>query len=205
MTNSPTLTLRDAVRAQLERAAADGAEVPSLRALRAAVGYGSLTTISEAVKEWRLEQAKRELSLPAGFPAESGEAVLAAVWKVVKPLMQVQIEAVQKDAESRIALERSDAAELKKASEEVLLESSERDKRLSDALAQVSHLLQENAQLSGKLVEAREQIDRLRAEIDGLRKTLDKATSSEVAAKAELDALKKLLPFLNLERLKAGA
>lgn len=47
------MNIQEKVHAILDEAKAHDKPLPSLRSLRAQVGGGSLTTISEAVKSWR--------------------------------------------------------------------------------------------------------------------------------------------------------
>lgn len=49
-------SVRDAVREILENVQASGRPLPSIRALRAKIGKGSLGTISEAVNDWKQEK-----------------------------------------------------------------------------------------------------------------------------------------------------
>ncbi len=49
-----TLNVSEAVASLLDKAKAENQPTPTLRGLRAQIGGGSLTTISEAVKNWRL-------------------------------------------------------------------------------------------------------------------------------------------------------
>lgn len=56
--------LIDTVFAYLDQTTAENKPVPSLRAIRAAIGKGSLTTVSEAVQQWRARQLISEGDAP---------------------------------------------------------------------------------------------------------------------------------------------
>ena len=59
MTNikeSNQIQVRAVVRNILNKAKEAGEKLPTLRAIRAAVGRGSMTTISDIIHEWQLER-----------------------------------------------------------------------------------------------------------------------------------------------------
>ena len=57
-------SVRGAVREILENVQASDRPLPSIRALRAKIGKGSLGTISEAVNDWKQEKRVQQGELP---------------------------------------------------------------------------------------------------------------------------------------------
>lgn len=150
-TDTPVLPLRDAVRAELDRAAAEGRDVPSIRTLRAAVQRGSFTAITAFVKEWRLEHAPVADPKPAGFDEASGKALSDAVWRLLQPAINARVAAVQKAADERIEIERTEAQKSLKYAEEMVAEAEAVKAAAAAQQEAIAHLKEENARLRGAL------------------------------------------------------
>ena len=85
-------SVRDSVREILESAQESDRQLPSIRAIRAKIGKGSLGTISEAVNEWKQEKLVQQGELPSGFEQREAENIIKAVWEAVAPMIRAQIE-----------------------------------------------------------------------------------------------------------------
>lgn len=81
------MNTQEKVHAILDEAKAHDKPLPSLRSLRAQVGGGSLTTISEAVKSWRFAQLEAAGQIPQ--ISEKTKVHLAdVVWQAMMPILQ---------------------------------------------------------------------------------------------------------------------
>ena len=81
------MNIQEKVHAILDEAKAHDKPLPSLRSLRAQVGGGSLTTISEAVKSWRFAQLEAAGQIPQ--ISEKTKVQLAdVVWQAMMPILQ---------------------------------------------------------------------------------------------------------------------
>ncbi len=194
--NIPVLPLRDAIRAELDRAAAEGRDVPSIRTLRAAVQRGSFTAITAFVKEWRLEHAPKNDMKPAGFDETSGKELADAVWRILQPTVAARVAAVQKTADARIEIERTEAQKSLKYAEEMVAESEAIKATASAQQEEIVRLREENARLRGALEAAEKSIENAKADNDRLAAALNKAIEAEAFATATLNAFKTMFPYL---------
>ena len=191
------MDVKQAVKAELDKVAAAGEKIPALRILRARIGRGSLTTISEAVKEWEGEQIAVPLPLPDDLSQDERRVICSAVWRAVAPMLQDRLAAVQEAANERVRLEQKYAVQLREETETALAESASREdelKRLETQATEQQRLLEQ----------ARRNVERAEKESKELRNTLsavilerDSARREITALKAEVDTLNRLLPLLN--------
>ncbi len=77
----------EAVYEILDKAQNANEKIPALRVIRATIGRSSLSTISEAVKQWRLDRLQSTGALPVVFSPENAKVVSDAVWAVVQPIL----------------------------------------------------------------------------------------------------------------------
>ncbi len=201
----PVLPLRDAVRAELDRAAAEGRDVPSIRTLRAVVKRGSFTAITAFVKEWRLEHAPKNDVKPAGFDETSGKALADAVWRILQPAVTARVTAVQKVADARIEIERTEAQKSLKYAEEMVAEAEAMKAAASAQQEEIMRLREENAQLRGALEAAQKSVENAKADNSRLAAALNKAIEGEAFATATLDAFKAMFPYLKEKMPKKPA
>lgn len=191
------MDVKQAVKAELDKVAAAGEKIPALRVLRARIGSGSLTTISEAVKEWESEQIAAPLPLPNDLNQDEQRVICSAVWRAVMPMLQDRLASVQGVADERVKLEQKHSAQLREETEAALAESASRAEELKKLETQA-------AEQQKLLEQARQHIEQTEKENQELRNTLSAAISEresakrEIAAlKAEIDTLNRLLPLLN--------
>lgn len=193
--------LFEKVAALLSQASTSKKPLPSLRALRAQIGGGSLSTISEAVKKWQTDQLIAAGDLPAAFTEAEAAAVSAAVWQTVQPILQARIEAAKQDASARASIAMEGAAHLKAAAEEMLAEAAsvKRDHaRQEKTIADLKLELEKERQAHAAATEAAE---RLRAELAQAKAERDKALKEAAASEASLETMRKMIPLLDPKNL----
>ena len=197
------ITISEAVAALLDKAKAENQPMPTLRGLRAQIGGGSLTTSSEAVKKWRLNDLQETEELPSGFDEKTSAEIADVVWKAVLPVLQEQIKGIRKNAAEQIETERSEAQKLKAAAAEALAVSSAMDAEF-DALKEIEQGLRETlAKTKGELTELRKTLEATNKELASVRKERDRALAEVAAMHAEKSAMEKLMSMLDPKYLKA--
>jgi hypothetical protein len=183
-------------------AAADGlvaaGERPTLAAVRQAVGGGSFTTISEAMKTWHAQQATLQV-VPHPEPAPEAitrqiEAWAASIWGEAFGLAQERLqseraalEAVRVDMER----ERTEAAELADS----LSEELDRMQRELDAErilrdekeTAIAELMQEVDQQRTEAAQMREKAALLEGKVAGLEHALERIATERTPVKAARD------------------
>ena len=194
-------SVRDSVREILEIAQESNSQLPSIRAIRAKIGKGSLGTISEAVNEWKQEKLVQQGALPSGFEQREAENIIEAVWEVVAPMIRVQVEQIDSRAKARIQIEHDEASRVREAADEALASVEKKDRRLEELDEQVRGLQEDLAKLKGALEQANSENLRLAAENTQLHEALDKSLQEEAKAQASLQSMKRLLPFLDPKHL----
>lgn len=197
------MDIKQTVKAELDKIAAAGVKIPALRVLRARIGRGSLTTISEAVKEWEGEQIAAPLPLPNDLSQDEQRVICSAVWRAVMPMLQDRLAAAQDAANDRVKLEQKYSVQLREETDAALAESASRVDELKKLETQV-------AEQQKLLKQARRNVELAEKESRELRNTLstvilerDSAKRDIAALKAEIDTLNRLLPLLNDSKAKA--
>ena len=141
----------------LDEAKAHDKPLPSLRSLRAQVGGGSLTTISEAVKSWRFAQLEAAGQIPQ--TSEKTKVHLAdVVWQAMMPILQTQVEGVRQKAEAGIEIERAESRKLFSASEEMLREAESKEAMIGQLNDRLQRQSRECAELRTKVAMLEEQL-----------------------------------------------
>ena len=194
-------SVRDSVREILESAQESDRQLPSIRAIRAKIGKGSLGTISEAVNEWKQEKLVQQGALPSGFEQREAENIIEAVWEVVAPMIRAQVEQIDSRAKARIQIEHDEASRVREAADEALASVEKKDRRLEELDEQVRGLQEDLVKLKGALEQANSENLRLAAENTRLHEALDKSLQEEAKAQASLQSMKRLLPFLDPKHL----
>jgi len=190
------MDIRNEVLKVLDETAAAGEKTPSLRAIRARLGRGSLTTISEVVKGWKAGHLPGVTELPETLPPEASRLITAAVWHSVKPMLKDRISAVQKEADEKIAIEKTAAAELVEAAKEKLSEAAKKEAELLAAKTRAE-------KLEKRLAAAEKEIELLKADRKAaedretkLRAEVAAAQSAAAAAAGKAAALSEALAVL---------
>ena len=194
-------SVRDSVREILESAQESDRQLPSIRAIRAKIGKGSLGTISEAGNEWKQEKLVQQGELPSGFEQREAENIIKAVWEAVAPMIRAQIEQIDSRAKTRIQIEHDEASRVREAADEALASVEKKECRLEELDKQVRGLQEDLAKLKGALEQANTENLRLAAENTQLHEALDKSLQEEAKAQASLQSMKRLLPFLDPKHL----
>ncbi len=198
------MDVKTAVVAELEKCRMAGERLPALRTLRARVGRGSLTTISEAVKEWEASQVKLRGTLPDTAPEELQTTLANAVWTVILPVLRSEIDAARTAQAAQSRAEMNAALRLKSEAEGMLAEAEntkasldrlasrvlEQEKRILKLSSALSIAEREAKELASHLQEARRERDDARKEVEQLRHAHD--------------ALARLVPLLEKKYGGAG-
>lgn len=151
------MNIQEKVHAILDEAKAHDKPLPSLRSLRAQVGGGSLTTISEAVKFWRFAQLEAAGQIPQ--ISEKTKVHLAdVVWQAMMPILQIQVEGVRQKAEAGIEIERTESRKLFSASEEMLREAESKEAMIGQLNDRLQRQSRECAELRTKVAMLEEQL-----------------------------------------------
>lgn len=151
------MNIQEKVHAILDEAKAHDKPLPSLRSLRAQVGGGSLTTISEAVKSWRFAQL--EAAGQISQISEKTKVHLAdVVWQAMMPILQIQVEGVRQKAEAGIEIERTESRKLFSASEEMLREAESKEAMIGQLNDRLQRQSRECAELRTKVAMLEEQL-----------------------------------------------
>ena len=188
-------SVRDSVREILESVQESDRQLPSIRAIRAKIGKGSLGTISEAVNEWKQEKLVQKGELPSGFEQREAENIIKAVWEAVAPMIRAHVEQIDSRAKTRIQIEHDEASRVREAADEALASVEKKERRLEELDEQVRGLQEDLAKLKGALEQANTENLRLAAENTQLHEALDKSLQEEAKAQASLQSMKRLLPF----------
>lgn len=197
------MSINDTIHSLLDQAVAQGQPIPSLRQLRAQVGSGSLTTISEAVKAWRLARLEESGQMPTideQLKLELGQLL----WTVLQPELQKRIERIKAEADKRVSIEITEANKLREATAELYEEAKALNRQADNRLAEAEAVQKENTSLREKL----ERLERDNRELEELLKAsreleklhqadLVKAKEAAAAAEASAMTLRKLVPFLD--------
>lgn len=194
-------SVRDSVHEILESARESDRQLPSIRAIRAKIGKGSLGTISEAVNEWKQEKLVQKGELPSGFEQREAENIIKAVWEAVAPMIRAQVEQIDSRAKTRIQIEHDEASRVREAADEALASVEKKERRLEELDEQVRGLQEDLAKLKRALEQANTENLRLAAENTQLHEALDKSLQEEAKAQASLQSMKRLLPFLDPKHL----
>lgn len=175
-------------------AAAENGKRPTLAAIRDAIGGGSFTTISAAMKTWAGRHAAPVEQDTTPEPiSRAGVELAAAVWKQAKEQADEQLKAERATLdEAREALEQetaeaaaladeltSENESLKAAIEQLKVEATEQQKALASMTTKATAA-------EAALAECRARAEQLEKQLEREAKKADAAT--EAAAKAREDA-----------------
>ena len=148
------MTVKETVFKLLDEAQAHGEPLPSLRTLRARAGAGSLTTISQAVKQWRLSKMVESGQMPPSFSPEEEAAIGRAVWEIVTPMLLRRLEAIQDKANRCVEIEQVEAARLMAAANEILAEAEKKEAKEELWRAQFAAVQEQKARLEARLAQS---------------------------------------------------
>lgn len=191
------MDVKQAVMAELDKIAASGEKMPALRVLRARVGKGSLTTVSEAVKEWESAQIALPQALPNDLSFDEKTVICGAIWRAIAPMLQTRLDSAQEVAAAKIQLEREQAKQMREETEAALAEAAARAEELKKANALVEELRQ-------RLSRSEDYEQWMKKELESYKNTIgkhlserDEARRRVAALEAEVATLNRLLPLVN--------
>ena len=167
----------DQIIAAADQIAASGG-TPTLAAVRAAVGGGSYTTISEALKAWRGSQSLPEASAPVALTGHLA-AVASSTWALAMRLASAQLD----DVRASLTADRSALAQ----------DRAVMTAQLDDARARAERAEQQTRAMTQDLLHAEVAAAAARAGLDAAEREIvaakDDARAAKLAATAAGEAL----------------
>ncbi len=196
------MDIKQAVMAELDKIAASGEKRPPLRVLRAHVGGGSLSTISEAVRDWESAQIAVPVPLPNDLSDNEQKIICGAIWRALTPMIEDRLAAARAAAEAKVDVERKSAAQLREEAEAAIAESAAQAEELKKAKALVEKQRQEIEQCREQIAWLEKRNNASDSTIAGALKERDAARREAAALKAEVDTLNRLLPLIDARQEK---
>lgn len=138
---------------------------PTLAAIRQAVGSGSYTTISEAMKEWREKHATESAPIVDPMPEPVKQALLdagARLWEQTLTHADARWQVEREERDSRISALEQQLAESGELAD-TLAEEAEQAEKLK---AHVDELTQQNERLSAQVPSLEEENQNVKAELE---------------------------------------
>lgn len=196
------MDIKQAVMAELDKIAASGEKRPPLRVLRAHVGGGSLSTISEAVRDWESAQIAVPVPLPNDLSDNEQKIICGAIWRALTPMIEDRLAAARAAAEAKVDVERKSAAQLREEAEAAIAESAAQAEELKKAKALVEKQRQEIEQCREQIAWLEKRNNASDSTIASALKERDAARREAAALKAEVDTLNRLLPLIDARQEK---
>lgn len=194
---------KQAVMAELDKIAAAGEKRPPLRVLRAHVGGGSLSTISEAVRDWENAQIAAPMPLPNDLSDGEQKVICGAIWRALMPMIEDRLAAARAAAEAKIDAERKSAAQLREEAEAAIAESSAQAEELKKAKALIERQRKEIEQYKDQVAWLEKRNNASDSTIASALKEREAARREVAALKAEVDTLNRLLPLIDAKQEKS--
>lgn len=190
--------IKTAVFEHLDAIAQQQGSLPSLRKIRLAIGGGSFSTISDAVKEWQKQSLIESGKLPSSFSETETKAIAESVWQVVLPIMMSRIQEISDYHAVRVDLSMKTSERLRQEALSMMEETEEQRTRLERKLAAAEDrsqkLRSENENLALLLASLRKENHELKRAIDEFRNNREELLQRLATAEAESALLKQLLP-----------
>jgi chromosome segregation ATPase len=173
-----------------DRLNAEG-RAPTLAAVRKALGSGSFTTISEAMRDWREKQKQQAERVEASGPVppdldEALRRFAQEVWVKASELADAQwkkLEAQFAEARTEWELERGELEAVAEDLSAALEEAEERARSATEEMAalgtRLAVLETKASSLEAQLLEKTARIEELRQENDRLHALLDRAIKKQ--------------------------
>lgn len=141
----------DKVKAILEERRSKGEALPSVRELRGLIGNkGSMTTISDAKKEWLFATLPAEAKLPNAITSREKDILCDAVWQLIADRLKQETAIHRFQVENSVRIEKETCEELQQeakyaiaAHESVVAERDSYQKELWKAHQSVNDLTSE--------------------------------------------------------------
>lgn len=181
------------IHAAADALAADGKR-PTLAAIRDAVGGGSFTTISEAMKTWNgRHAAPTEPDTAPDAVTRAGVEQAAALWKQAKAVADEQLKserAILDEARAELERETAEAAAL---ADELTTENEAQKETIEQLKVEATEQQKALANMTTKATAAEAALAECRARAEHLEKQLERAekkaeAAAETAAKAREEA-----------------
>lgn len=189
----------------LDQAVTEGRPQPSMRALRAQVGGGSMSTIADAVREWKVRQVAVPDTMPGAFSDAATQAIAKAVWAAASADITKFIADARAADEAVNAATMSTAEQLRATGEELVAEAEAKDAELKTALGQISALQAQLAEATARATQATTELAELKVRYAELDKRCAVALEDAANAKGQLQSLREMMPYLSPKPETAAA
>lgn len=187
--------LQSAIYAILNESKLRGEPIPSIRAIRARTQTGSLTTISQIVREWKEMNVPAEPQPAFGFDAEQAADLLSGVWSVVGPIIEDRNKKFSESFRAKIALLSEEKEDLEQQLDEARIEKQDLEEKLAEALSTATQYHAERIRYSQEataLREKLEQLDSIKAENTALKAQIELFQRQQEVLEAALQELREL-------------
>lgn len=211
--------MKEKVYAVMDAAVKAGEKVPSIRAVRAAIGSGSLTDITKYVQEWKKEHpAVAKVKAKVGFSEEEARQILVSAWDVLNPIIQAQTDERLGEMSLHLKMARKEVEDFR---EELFVEAQHLEQKMAKADEKAAEADRRVAEAEKRADEAEKAFEELSAEhrqkVSDLQKNVEakdkllrdlneKAKQEELEKKELLDRLleqKDLIAMLKAQLPKA--
>ena len=140
--------------ALLDTLAAANEEIPTIRDIRQRIGKGSLTTISRAVQDWKLNH-RISTGIVSEIPDELTEVIsskiLNSIWAGVRPLLMEQIAAQKHVCDAQMIRLRHDLRDAEGSLAKSEARRAELEKEVAELKAELREALLARAKAEGAL------------------------------------------------------
>ena len=194
--------MKDRVFAAMDAELAAGNGVPSVRTVRALIGGGSLTDVSNFVRQWKAEHpAVSKAKAKVGFSEEETKTLLEAMWNVTNPIVQALAEARVAEMTAELVEQRKDVDDLRA---EALLDAQKAEKDLAQA-AQMRTDARHRVEVAEKEMEALKTADAEKtATIEQLKKAVESADREKADLLDRVEEQKALIAMLREQMSRLG-
>ncbi|WP_192037026.1 DNA-binding protein [Halomonas sp. YLGW01] len=116
-------------------------DAPSVQRIREVLGTGSFTTISEHLRQWRIEREENRDQPPSQELPETLQTLTLELWRQAQETANESLALYRQEAEQRVA----DALEAAKESERRAEDAGQRESAVADHLAKAQTRLEEQS------------------------------------------------------------
>ena len=123
--------MKEKIFAVMDAAVKAGEKVPSIRAVRAAIGGGSLTDVTKYVQEWKHQHpAVAKVKAKVGFSEEEARQILVSAWDLLNPIIQAQTDERLGEMSLHLKMARKEVEDFR---EELFVDSQRLERKMADA------------------------------------------------------------------------
>lgn len=177
--------------------------LPSIRAIRSMVGSGSMGTIADIVREWKLAHVPAS-TVSCGFDEITSKQIVEAIWKFAGPNLAKCIEEERRICEEKIRIAKAEADKLIQTAQEELAEAKAMQSSVRQKIEDTKRAAKESeAKLRDELSQLKGMVKALQTQNNQLIKAnvrleegIAKANAAKAIAEANLATYRQLFPLL---------